>query len=410
MRYLMLDHVVLIGMNYQPLRSTGDKNFWVELIPFLAKNLKRVTVISIRKHHKSSEDLTVNGARLIIKYIPPKFLETPDATYEKEKFFWKKSAFPRKMGVIEKLLNARKLLQELNRIYNEYPYQHLHLMDNMGLANRMIAEKNPTTLSVSAMSYHGKRNNFIYEKFLTVSYRHHNISVVPYSKAYQTRLLKLGISNKNIRHIPWGIKCNTCDSRETQKTDIGISNDKPLILWTGYIQQIQRNDFLFAAHTSINALKQGLNANFYFAFKPECFENGFENYHRPEEGIFVKPTDASGFEILKKSCDIMFSPVVNSNVILAPPLTWLEMLNNGVPIVTTDVPGASEAVINGETGIIVNSEKELIKKLFFIVENYQEMKKNCKDIAKLRYNIDVIAENYLNLWNDLVLRRGSSHK
>lgn len=401
----MLEHVVLIGINYQPNRSSGDKNFWVELIPFLTSKLKRISILSIKKYDTDSDELTINGCHISVRYINPKFLETSDSRYDRKRLFWRGGTFPRGLGVIEKLLNIRTLLRELTCIYDRYPFQHVHLMDNMGLGNRLLARWINASFSVSAMAYQCTRQNWLYHQFLRSCYDADNLTVVPYSSTYKEKLLRIGIPGKRVRHIPWGVNCRD-KSILHKKVVLDIPIDRPLVLWTGYIQQIQRADFLYAIEIANKAIELGLKATFFFAFKPESFEKCFESFHRPDKGIFVMPTPVDDFAFLKDRCNVLFSPVVNAEVILAPPLSWLEMLNKGVVIVTTHVPGAAEAVINGVTGFVAQSGEELITKLFAAVTGHKIMSSACKEHVSYKYNIKDAAGRYLNLWQNLSHERG----
>jgi len=40
----MTKHIVLIGINYSPRRSSGDKNFWVDIIQEISKFTNRITI------------------------------------------------------------------------------------------------------------------------------------------------------------------------------------------------------------------------------------------------------------------------------------------------------------------------------------------------------------------------------
>ncbi|WP_281184336.1 glycosyltransferase [Trichlorobacter lovleyi] len=394
----MLNYLVLIGINYQPRRSSGDKNFWVDIIQQVSTRIDRITILSIRQDAKQTESFEINRCKITIHYLRPKFLESPDTKHTGKRLFWNGGAYPRGLGVIEKLLNVRSILRALNQIRDESPYDHIHLMDNLGFANRLIATYVKTSVSVSAMAYQGGKSNFIYNVFLKLSYSHSNLTVVPYSNCYKKMFVKIGLSIERICHIHWGV---IPASDTTHQTPATRSGEKPLILWTGYIQQINRDDFMYALQITQLAIQQGIQASFFFAFKPESFESGFEQYHDPEKGIVVKSTTVQEFAELREKISIMFSPVVGRSTILAPPLTWIEMMGNGVPVVTTNVPGADEAVVDGVTGYIANSDESLVNALFKAVENYGNMAESCKDHVKNHYNIENSAKAYLQLWNEL---------
>jgi glycosyltransferase involved in cell wall biosynthesis len=179
---------------------------------------------------------------------------------------------------------------------------------------------------------------------------------------------------------------------------LGLPDNKPLILWTGYIQQIGKEDFLLAIKTAQESLKRGLDVVFYFAFKPESFEKKFSSFHNPAKGINVKPTVAEEFDSVKHCADILYSPIISKNCIIAPPLTWIEVMALGKPILTTDVGGACEIIQNGETGFIANSTEDLIEKMFDLVKIYPILKEKCIAKIKGKYNIDFTAAEYLRLF------------
>ncbi len=398
-------HVVLIGLNYQPKKSTGDKNFWVELITMLSITLKYITIISIRKHPVNNEIMDINGCKVDIRYFSPKLLETPDAEYNRPMIFWKNGKYPYFFGIIEKSLNIKSIIKELKSINKRKPITHIHLMDNFGAVNRIIsgkAKKIGATISVSAMAYQGK-NPFLYHVYLRLSYKYPDLFVIPYSLSFKRKLLQLGLRNTQVKHIPWGIIMENNNSyksyiRTTYKKKLGLPENKILFLWAGYLQQIQKTDFLFALKGAKSAIKKGLNAIFFFAFKPESFKKDIQEYNQPDAGIYVQPTSVEQFCLLKTASDIFYSPILNKKCILAPPLTWIEVMSSGIPILTTDVPGAKEIIVDGHTGFIAKNENDLILKMFEIKENFLTMSKYCKQKIINDYNIYDISKKYLELW------------
>jgi len=401
----MYKHIVLVGLNFQPNRSTGDKNYWVELVPLLAKRLNRITVLSVRKHSYKLDKFYINGCNVTIKYIHPRFLETPDVKYSRPRIFWRKGAFPSLLGVVEKKLNISRIADELKSIYREYPFDHIHLMDNFGLGNKTIVKIGifcRATTSVSAMAYQGK-NPFWYHLYLKLSYNIPNLFVVSYSLAFQKKLIEIGLAKNRIRHIPWGVvpsghDFSFLDNKHLAKKELSLSIKRPLFLWAGYIQQIQKADFLFAFSQARKALREGLNVIFYFAFKPEAKLRGVKHLNNAEDGIIVKTTTVKEFNLLKKAADVFFSPVCNKNVILAPPLTWIEVMGEGTPILTTNVGGVDEVVEDGETGFVAKNKEDLVERLFDISSCYKEMRENCYRKVREKFDIRKAAKKYLKLW------------
>jgi glycosyltransferase involved in cell wall biosynthesis len=399
----MNNHIVLVGMNYQQRRGSGDKNYWFHLIPLLAKGVDRITVVSIRKHDKLVETEEIHNCKLTIHYLPPAFLETPDANY-RHRMFWSSGVFPSKLALIEKALNARRLSRKLREIHNQEPFGIVHLMDNFGFANRGIiktAKSLGAAVSLSIMSYQGK-SSFIYHPYIRLSLNHPEVFVIPYSPSHKNKLIEMGLRTDRVINIPWGVAPNDInmakEEKETVKKKLDIPVGKPLFLWAGYIQQIQRADFFYAINQARKALERGLKATFFFAFKPESFESGFKELNQPEKGIHVYPTSVEQFYRLRSAADIFYSPVVNRNCILAPPLTWIEVMATGIPILTTNVPGAEEIVENDHTGFAARDENDLIEKIFLLKENFATMKHACMKKIENNYNINNSAKKYLELW------------
>ncbi len=393
-----MKHIVLVGLNFYPRRHSGDKNFWIELLPYLSGSLDKITILSVRNESVPVEKLQIDNCNIEVKYIPPRILKIGESG--SKILFRKKNRFPGLLGVVEKVLNSRRILKELKKIYQEEPYAHIHIMDNMGFTNRIIAGKAPSAVSVSAMAYQGRRER-IYHKYLLLSYKHRNITVVPYSYSFAKKLQQIGIAKDKIKHIRWGVKVKKEDGykyKERYKKKIGLDTDKPLFLWAGYIQQIGPKDFILAYDSAKKALKDGLPATFFFAFKREEKAKEFRNLNNAKQGIIVRATKVEEFALLRKAADVFYSPVYNKKVILAPPLTWIEALNEGSPIVTTDVPGADEIVDNGKTGYIAENHKGIDKEIFRISKCYKEMIDSCMRKVKNECNIEESADKYLKLW------------
>lgn len=392
-------HIVLIGLNFYLQHHPGDKNFWINLIPLLAIHLDRITIFSIRENLVSTEQYVVNDCQVLIRYLTPKFLEIGDV--KRTKMFWCKGRLLNLMWVMERVLNTKKICSELRKLYRKNPYDYIHLMDNFGFANRPIAKDAPTPVSVSAIGYQGI-NKLFYDNYLRLSYNHPNLEVIPYSLAYAKKLKQIGVHENHIKHIRWGVKLPEQRLKAEKKRELKISLSLPpeklLFVWAGYIQQIQKKDFLYAIKIAKEALNNNFNGIFFFAFKPKHFDKKVVSFCNPEKGIFIRETSTKEFGLLKQIADIFYSPVVNKNSILAPPLTWIEFLSFGIPILTTNAGGADEVVTHGKTGYIAKSNNELIKKMFIIAERYKEMIPYCHDKVFTLYNIENTAKEYLTLW------------
>ena len=406
-------HVVLAGLNFHPAKSTGDKNFWVDLIPEAATGLDRITIISIRNEQEKTQRMQIHNCQVCVHYLFPQFLEQSDG------FFHRTGTFPFLRWIVVKFVIIKQIIKMLADIYAEAPFHQIHLMDNFGFTNRRIARwaaRLGIRVAVSAMAYMGKLPLLLYHAYLLISYNSRRLTVVPYSRLYSSKLLQLGIKKQNICYIPWGVwpADNGNDAAAVSSRPSFLSSDPGnrasvlpsfqlpantrVFLWAGFIQQIGENDFFQALDMAGKALKQDLKAVFVFAFKPEACRSHYRRYHRPEQGIYIIATSPDEFRYWQKRADVFYSPLWNRRAIITPPLTWLEMLNLGKPILTLLVPGAEDVITQGVNGFAARDEKELLACMFMLAEKERGMAVQCRQKIAADYNISRIAGQYLALW------------
>jgi len=89
------------------------------------------------------------------------------------------------------------------------------------------------------------------------------------------------------------------------------------------------------------------------------------------------------------------------------PKFLLEAASAGLPIVTTDVPGCREVVINGENGYLVpprNSEElaDAIEKLLNDKTLRREMGRKGRALVEREFGIEKIVEETLSLYQRIL--------
>ena len=397
-------HLVLVGVNYTPHRGTGDKNFWAALVPALARDLDRITVVSVRSVTVSREHLTIAGCEVETRYINPA-LRRParNAGSNGRPGTRQGGSHRRVVGLIEKQLVVRRIASELSDVLRERPGQQVHLMDNFGPGNRLLARaatRLGASFSVTAIAYE-RRGRRSYDRFLKLSYASSGIRVIALSRELERRLTDLGVGRGSVTRIPWGVTLepgHQLGDRRARRIKLGLPPDRPLILWTGFIQQVREPDFRKAYELATRACGQGIDATFVFAFKPETFRQEYAALDQPGGGRHVMSTPVDTFADLLAASDVLFSPIFDRDCIVAPPLTWIESMAAGLPVLTTDVPGAGELVENGRTGYLAKDDAELIAKLFTLRDEHAAMGEACRSKVAADYNLAAIRTAYLTYW------------
>jgi glycosyltransferase involved in cell wall biosynthesis len=401
-------HLVLVGIDFVPRRATGDKNFWAALLPELARGIDRISIVSVRDAPEPRERVRIGACEIDIRYIPPALPRSGGPTSIGRRLLgWQGGSHPRIEGLIGKQLVTRRIMGEIRDVLEGTTDVQVHLMDNFGPANHLLAwlvRRHGARMSVTAIAYE-RRGRRTYDWFLRISYRVPGVRVIALSRTFERRLRVLGVRRAMVSRIPWGVHPQTsvaakerADGSAAARARLGIPLDLPAVLWAGFIQQIREPDFHLAYDVASRAREGGLEASFVFAFKPETFRPEYAALDRPASGIRVLPTPIEVFADARAAADVLFSPIEARDCIVAPPLTWIECMATGIPVVSTDVPGADELIEDGRTGYRAGDRADLAVKLQVACERFIEMGEACRGKVAAEYDLVDIGRAYRRLW------------
>ena len=90
------------------------------------------------------------------------------------------------------------------------------------------------------------------------------------------------------------------------------------------------------------------------------------------------------------------------------PMVLQEGASSGLPIITSDVAGCNEVIINNRTGFLVKlkSVKMLVEKLMFLIENInlrQKFGKEGRKFAVKNFDENLIIKQNLDIYKNLML-------
>ena len=96
---------------------------------------------------------------------------------------------------------------------------------------------------------------------------------------------------------------------------------------------------------------------------------------------------------------IVVSPVALSTMTVAPPLTWIEMMQRGIPIITTSVAGADELISHGENGFLVDGVRNTARLLVEIdATRLRKTAAASKRTIEAGYDLRDICRRYVEMW------------
>jgi len=223
--------------------------------------------------------------------------------------------------------------------------------------------------------------------------------VVATTLALKRFLEGVGFPSAKIQQIPLGVDLAAFkprpEDRATLKLSEGIDPERKVVTWFGPINPIKFKDFLQLLNFA-HLIDQSIPCFFVFAFKyglPLSIDRSLIGGNMK----FVTPRSIN--KLLAIS-DLAVLPFSDGNTILSP-LTVIEALSSGVPVVTTNLPGLDEIVSNRVSGILVNRINEIpqvVLELLTQENRLATMSQYARRVAEEKFDVNETAKSYTNLW------------
>jgi glycosyltransferase involved in cell wall biosynthesis len=383
---------------------SGEKNFYLKLLPLIRSQFDDLIVISVNDQDSMYTHNTDSGSIPIYNFSRPlhrgnksRFLKIVNNTH----------CYHHRHGPIQEMLEKFLTLyinkRKIRNIFENHNIDVIYFMDNFGFGMGYLC-KTLSKKTVFAAANYDPRGHF-YDRVQKYFLSKLDL-IITYSHAYKNILSKLGINNHNISVLHWGISPYTLSplddsiKQETKKLH-NIKHNNMLILWTGYIQQIQEIDFYLSTSVAKEICKKRSNVQFIFCFKPETFKSKYKD--EETDGIQII-SGAPNFHNLLGSADLLFSPTYKLSSTVSPPLTWTEAMSMGVPVITTNVKGADEIIDHLVDGYITDNYDTIIADTLSIID--RGIDKNIKHNARKKIIKDY---NIHNIANDFVTELGVIH-
>lgn len=229
-------------------------------------------------------------------------------------------------------------------------------------------------------------------------------SIICVSEAVKKSLAKIGINHKKLATVLNGVDTDYFKPtyNGSIREELDIEKDDILLTTVSRFQEIKGHDFL------IDVLNE-LKLNYDIKFKALLVGDGEEMDNIKNKVLKLGLEDNVIFagyredtpRILTES-DIYISPSKNEAI----SFSIMEALACQVPVVATEVGGVPEVINKGKCGIMVNygDKKEFAKAIFELYNNkneYEEMKKNSRQLIEENFSLENMIEQTYNLYKKL---------
>ncbi|MGA8303913.1 MAG: glycosyltransferase family 4 protein [Thermoplasmata archaeon] len=390
--------ILLVGGRILPYRHAGDKNYWLDVIRELTTRGHHVTVLSV------TLETVPEPTEYACEYIRPVpvHLRAMDQTAEEYRFNEEYGWLRGTNNYASKTLSLWRIARSIRRHLHDARPDVVHFCSNFGPAMALLRPfAGEVPLSISAPTYNG--GPVLYDTALWASFLGFD-TVVPYSDAFARRLRALGVAEERLRTIRWGVDMDrfrppTPEARESARRELGLQENEKVVFWAGFLQQMTSADFRFAVRAAELVLRAGFTGwRFFFCMKPEHYDPRFRRFERP--GLTVGGT-AQLFHRVQLAADVMLSPIADLRSTAAPPLTWIESMALGIPIITTGLPGADEVVRDGLNGFLIRSPEEAAQLFGELVRSPERLiraRPEARRRVEERFALSTSVTEYVDLW------------
>ena len=273
-------------------------------------------------------------------------------------------------------VNDLKAFLELRKIYIKVNPDIIHLHSSkVGILGRLAFPRNKTVFTV-----HGFDRIGLGRKVLESIMQFRCSAIVGVCENDKKNLLSAGV-NRNVTFVYNGIQ-KPLDTKP-QMWNIP-STYKKFILCVARLEP-QKNHRLYFETAK-------LLPDYAFVW----IGNTMPVKDHPENVFFLGTLPSAS--LYCQYCDLFCLPSNYEGL----PMTIIEAMSYGKPVVSSNVGGVSEIVRNDVNGYVLNNEaKEFASKIQYIVENpdvYEIMSTNSKSIFENELTVDSMANGYLKIY------------
>jgi glycosyltransferase involved in cell wall biosynthesis len=391
--------ILFVGSRILPFRHAGDKSFWLDLFDCLRGLGHTIHALSV------TYDSPLPTAPSWCEFVRPIPVPNPLSGRYNPESRWLAAT----NNYVSKTVSFPRIWGALRRARASFRPDVIHFIDNYGPVLATVRRNRVAPVfTVSAPTY--DRRAALYDSLLRLSFRPFD-AIIPFSEAFAKRLGTIGVNSGRVDTIRWGIDPAALrpaeeSERRASRARLGIASDRIVAIWTGFIQQTTWRDFEFAYRVGeLLRTRTPDRFSFVFCFKPAHFRPDLLQRERP--GVRIVGT-ATEFEDARRAADYLLSPIGGPRSTLAPPLSWLEALAMGLPIVSTPIPGIEEVIVPGSNGWVVRTPEEAADRIESDAaspERCQSMRTSARQSVMGRFSVDRAAHEYVRLWERLIERK-----
>jgi glycosyltransferase involved in cell wall biosynthesis len=325
------------------------------------------------------------GVEFLIKSIPKIIKEQRENKFDIFHFHSGYSAF----GLVPTLSNVFLKVPTIFTLYS--PIQSKPLKDRKGIYQRLSS------------------------KFFTRLFLSNAGKITAVSRNTKKSLKNIGFEEENIVFIPPVIDAgifNPSLSKQQKRDELGISKEAPVLLycsnwavWKGVDILIDAMPELIEKYPDMKLIIAWGEAYDWYDERKAMVSKKIKDLNLDKN--IIEMGIVNDIQLLMAACDILVAPFRNTDGVADQPLTILEAMACGKPVVTTNVGGIPEIITHKINGLLVEPDnvQELKDAILHILENKNEAINIGDNAAKYvaeNYSVDVVVQKYEKVYGDLI--------
>jgi len=268
----------------------------------------------------------------------------------------------------------------------------------------------PYTVTIPGSDVYMGSQNFFF-KFLVGIGAMNSDWLISDSKFYIKQLNNLGFKPNNLSIIRYGVNSSKF---KIEKKDLnllnklGIKRSDKVVMALGRF--VEKKGFVYFIDSMPQIIKLFKNVKFVIVGdgdQKKLFEEKVKKYKIQKSVIFPGMIAFPDLHKFYNLADVFVMPSIkdNSGNIDASPVSMMEAMMCGVPVVATKFAGGEEVIMNNETGFIVPQKNSKLISKFVLkllrVGNMSIMRKKVREIAIRELSIKASTRSYMNIFNKI---------
>jgi glycosyltransferase involved in cell wall biosynthesis len=393
-------NLLLFSVDFLPRRQPGEMVFWQDAIPFLREHFDRIVVVGIN-HRKTRVDVLADGVELI--NLPPAHPPDRRVWAEPERVPENFDKLP--MAVLYKTWTLLKHAATIDELIRTHDIGVVHFTRIFGFFNRRLTLRHPEVVFTMTVPTHIDRGfplHHAYHWIKRMGYRGMD-RLIPTCEATAERLASAGVARECLQAIHWSFQPPALNADDVQvqalRHELELREHQLLITWSGPLQGTGEKEFQWALDVARRVMERSDRLRFLFAFKPDSLPQSYMEKAAQVPSVILKETSRGEFDALQHLASLFLSPVCNVRRTVAPPLTWIEMMHRGVPVLTTPVAGVDEVLESGISGFVADDAQAATELLLALDQTaLEDTGARARRVIATRYDLQDIIAQYAQMW------------